>query len=37
MSENARLIYDLLQYTEDKNIPGLLLLFDSDKAFDSLS
>jgi hypothetical protein len=37
MSENARLIYDLLQYTEDKNIPGWLLLFDSDKAFDSLS
>jgi hypothetical protein len=37
MSENTRLIYDLLQYTEDKNIPGWLLLFDSDKAFDSLS
>ncbi len=28
MGENTRLIYDIMQYTEDKDIPGLLLLID---------
>ena len=26
-----------MQYTEDNNLPGLLLLVDFEKAFDSLS
>ena len=30
-------MYDILHYTEEKNIPGLLLLIDFEKAFDSLS
>jgi hypothetical protein len=37
MGENTRLIYDIMQYTEEHNIPGLLLLIDFEKAFDSLS
>lgn len=36
-AENVRLIYDIMQYTEEKNIPGLLVLVDFKKAFDSLS
>ena len=35
--ENIRLIYDLMNYTEQNNIQGLLLLIDFEKAFDSLS
>ena len=30
-------MYDLLQFTEEQNIPALLLLIDFEKAFDSLS
>ena len=37
IGENIRLIYDLMNYTEENNIPGLLLLIDFEKAFDSLS
>ena len=37
IGENTRLIYDLMNYTEQNNIPGLLLLIDFEKAFDSLS
>ena len=37
IGENTRLLYDLLQYTEEHNIPGLLLLIDFEKAFDSIS
>ena len=37
IGENSRMIYDVLQYTHDKNIPGLLLLIDFEKAFDSIS
>lgn len=37
IGENTRLIYDLMHYTEQNNIPGLLLLIDFEKAFDSLS
>ena len=36
IGENIRLIADLLQYTHAKEIPGLLLLIDFEKAFDSL-
>ena len=35
--ENIRLIYDMMKFTDEKNIPGLLLLIDFEKAFDSLS
>ena len=37
IGENTHLIYDLMNYTEQNNIPGLLLLTDFEKAFDSLS
>ena len=37
IGENTRMIYDVLQYTHDKNIPELLLLIDFEKAFDSIS
>ena len=37
IGENIRLIYDIMQYTEKQNIPGMLLLIDFEKAFDSLS
>ena len=30
-------IYDIMQYTEGNNIPGLLLSVDFEKAFDSMS
>ena len=34
---NTRLVYDILNYTEQMNRPGLLLLIDFEKAFDSIS
>lgn len=37
IGENTRFIYDLLAYTEFKNILGLLVLIDFEKAFDSMS
>lgn len=37
IGENTRLIYDIMQYTEEHDINGLLLLIDFEKAFDSLS
>ena len=37
LGENIRLIYDIMHYTEEQNIPGLLLLIDFEKAFDSVS
>lgn len=37
MGENLRLIYDLIEYTKENHIPGLLLLIDFEKAFDSVS
>ena len=37
IGENIRLIYDILQYTDEHEIPGLLLLIDFKKAFDSIS
>ena len=30
-------IYDILHYTQKENIPGLLMLIDFKKAFDSVS
>ena len=37
IGENTRLIYDILHLTENLNIPGLLLIVDFEKAFDSIS
>ena len=37
IGENTRLIYDIMNYTEENNIPGLLLIIDFEKAFDTIS
>ena len=37
IGENTRLIYDLMDYTEENNVPGLLLLIGFEKAFDTIS
>ncbi len=37
MGDNIRLMYDLMTFLNVKNIPGLLLCIDFEKAFDSLS
>ena len=36
IGENIRLVYDLMNYKEQKHIPGLLMLIDFEKAFDSI-
>ena len=37
IGENIRLLYDTILLTEKENIPGLLLMIDFEKAFDSVS
>jgi hypothetical protein len=37
IGENTRLIYDIMSYTEDHDIPGMILAIDFEKAFDSIS
>ena len=37
IGENTRLVYDILNYTEQYNKPGILLLVDFEKAFDPVS
>jgi len=37
IGENTCLLYDIIQYAEENNLPGLLLFIDFEKAFDSLS
>ena len=37
IGENIRTLYDILSHTEKHNIPGLLLLIDFEKAFDSVA
>ena len=37
IGENIRLVYDLLHYASKKRIPGLLMLVDFEKAFDTIS
>ena len=37
IGENTRLIYDILHITDELDIPGLLLIIDFEKAFDSIS
>ena len=36
IGENCRLIYDILHFTGVNDIPGILLLIDFEKAFDSI-
>ena len=37
IAENVRLLYNIINYTEKEKIPGILLLIDFEKAFDSVS
>ena len=37
IGENIRILYDILYYTEKHKLPGMLLLVDFEKAFDSVS
>ena len=37
ISNNIRLIMDVIEYTEFNEIPGAILLLDIEKAFDSVS
>ena len=37
IGENIRNLYNLLQYTDNSHIPGLLLLIDFEKDFDSIA
>ena len=37
IGESTRLVYDIMQVAEQKNINGLLMLIDVEKAFDSIS
>lgn len=37
IGETIRLIYDILHYTEEKNVPGILVSVDFEKAFDSVA
>ena len=37
IGENTRLIYDIMNYAEINDIPGLIVLIDFEKAFDSLA
>ena len=36
IGDNCRFIYDILHFTEEDDIPGILLLIDFEKAFDSI-
>ena len=37
IAECTRNTYDLFAYAKDKNLPGMLMLVDFEKSFDSLS
>ena len=37
IGENTRLLYDVINNCNNKNIPGFILLLDFEKAFDSIS
>ena len=37
IGENTRLIYDIMDHVGKEYIPGLLLIVDFEKAFDSIS
>jgi hypothetical protein len=37
IADNSRLLYDIMFETEKQNIPGLIMMIDFEKAFDSVS
>ena len=37
IGENTRLLYDVINYCNEENLPALLLLLDYEKAFDTVS
>ena len=37
IGECTRLVFDIMNYTEKHNLPGMLILSDFEKAFDSIS
>ena len=37
LGENKRIVYNIMHYKEQNNMPGLLLLVDFEKAFDSIT
>ena len=37
ISENIRILYDVLKFTEEEKLPGLVMLVDFEKAFDSIA
>ena len=37
IGESTRLVYDIMEYVENNKKPGLLMLIDFEKAFDSIS
>lgn len=37
IGENIRTVYDIMKYLDDADIPGMLMLIDFEKAFDSVS
>lgn len=37
IGENIKLLYDIMNYTENNKLPGMLVLIDFEKAFDSVS
>ena len=37
IGEVTRTTYDIVQYAKEKNLPGMILLIDFEKAFDSVS
>ena len=37
IAECMRNTYDIFSYAKDKNLPGMLMLIDFEKAFDSVS
>ena len=37
IGENIRLLFDIMEYAEENDIPDLFLLIDFEKAFDSIS
>ena len=37
IGENIRLVYDIMHFTEQNNIPGLIMLKDFEKAFYTIS
>ena len=37
ISESTRLVHNIMNYTEKKNLDGLIMLIDCEKAFDLVS